>query len=146
MKKVKDLCEFNEDDLKHSFYDACSDMEFKKYVDTLDIKEEILIKYTTTLQDSFLEYKNCLNCKDLDTCQNKIKGYCYKAYYDNGVIGFCYDQCLKLKEVAKKNAYKENLNLFDMPKNIKEFDDDIEQYTKMQISKIFIKMIKCEFQ
>ena len=65
----------DEKSLTHSFYDACSDKEFRKYLDTLKIEDEILMKYTSSLEDSFIEYKNCSNCKNLAACQNQVPGY-----------------------------------------------------------------------
>ena len=56
--------------LSHSFYDACSNEEFKKYVDSLSIEEEILMKYTSSLEDSFKEYINCSKCSGLEKCKN----------------------------------------------------------------------------
>ena len=56
MKKIKDMYDSDLTSLTHSFQDACSDKEFKKYVYSLGIKEDVLIKYTSSLQDSYLEY------------------------------------------------------------------------------------------
>lgn len=119
MKKADTFYRYDEDKLKHSFYDACSDSQFKEYVDSLDMKEELLIQYTSSLEDSFLEYKNCKNCKSLDKCLNSVKGYSYKPREDKGIITFSYERCEKLAKVEEENAYKDNLELFDMPKNIK---------------------------
>ena len=75
MKKVTDIYAVDEEKLAHSFQDACSDKEFKDFVYGLNIKEDILMRYTSSLQDAFLECKNCNNCKGLSTCKNKITGY-----------------------------------------------------------------------
>lgn len=119
MKTTNLLKDYDETALKHSFYDACSNKDFKKYVDSLNINETVLMKYTSSLEDSFLEYNNCLNCKNLDKCPNKIKGYQYKPDEDDETIIFSYERCLKQKEFDETNAYKENLELFEMPQNIK---------------------------
>lgn len=120
MKKVTDIYKFDEEKLAHSFQDACSDKEFYDYVYGLNVKEDILMKYTSSLEDSFLENKNCKNCKDLDCCLNKVKGYCYNAINDKGMITFSYDACDKMKKKLKEDSYKDNLDLFDMPKEIKD--------------------------
>ena len=120
MKTENLLNNYDETALKHSYYDACSNKDFKKYLDTLDINEEVLMKYTSTLEDSFLEYNNCLNCKGLDKCPNNIKGYQYMPTENKGLLIFSYERCLKQHQADEDNAYKENLELFEMPKNIKE--------------------------
>ena len=119
LKKLDNLYEINEVELKHSFYDACSDKEFREYVTNLDIKEDILMKYTSSLEESFLEYKNCKKCPSLDKCKNKVKGYTYTALEDKGIIEFSYVRCKRQELVDLENAYKENLEIFEMPKNIK---------------------------
>ena len=64
MEQVNNLISSNnKTDLKHTFMDACADKDFKDFVYGLKIKEETLIKYTSLLEDAFIEYKNCLNCK-----------------------------------------------------------------------------------
>ena len=119
--KTKDLInDYDETALKYSYYDACSNKDFKNYLDTLNINDDILMKYTSSLEDSFLEYNNCVNCKNLEKCPNKIKGYQYKPTEDKNLIIFSYERCLKQQQADENNAYKDNLELFEMPKNIKE--------------------------
>ena len=49
MEQVNNLISSkNKTDLKHTFMDACADKDFKDFVYGLKIKEEILIKYTST--------------------------------------------------------------------------------------------------
>ena len=62
MKKVTDIYKVDENKLAHNFQDACSDKEFYDYVYGLNVKEDILMKYTSSLQDAFIENKNCKNC------------------------------------------------------------------------------------
>ena len=120
LKKVTDIYKVDEEKLTHNFQDACSDKEFYDYVYGLNVKEEILMKYTSSLEDSFLEHKNCKNCKGLENCLNNIKGYCYTAINDNGMITFSYDACSKKKKQLEDDAYKDNLDLYEMPKDIKD--------------------------
>ena len=120
LKKVTDIYKVDEEKLTHNFQDACSDKEFYDYVYGLNVKEEILMKYTSSLEDAFLEHKNCKNCKGLENCLNTIKGYCYTAINDNGMITFSYDACSKKKKQLEDDAYKDNLDLYEMPKDIKD--------------------------
>lgn len=120
IKKV--LLDVDENSLIHSFYDACSDEDFKKYVCTIGVREDVLMKYTSSLQDAFIECENCKKCKGLDTCKNKLKGYALTAEKNRKktMISFSYDACKYEKERMEKDAYKSNLDLFELPKEIEE--------------------------
>ena len=120
MKKITDL--YEEDNLKltQSFQEACANQEFKEYVYHLNSKEEVLMRYTSSLQDTFKDYCNCKNCKGLETCPNMMKGYAYTAIPQENSITFSYDACKKLNKELKENAYKNNLDFYEMPKDIKE--------------------------
>ena len=122
MKNINNLVEkkSNELELIHSYQDACSNKDFKKYVDSLGIEEQILIKYTSSLEDSYMEYTNCKNCKSLACCKNKVIGYRYTPEKEKNIIKFSYLACKWNVLAQKENAYKENLELFDMPLEIKE--------------------------
>ena len=120
MKKVTDIYEVDNKKLIQSFQDACAKKEFKDYVYNLNIKEDILIKYTSSLEESCEEFYNCKNCKNLENCPNKIKGYCYTAIDNGNVITFSYDTCPKMDKKLKEDSYKENLDLYELPKEIKD--------------------------
>ena len=120
MKKITDYYNANITELTHSFQDACSNLEFKKYVYELNIKEDILIKSPSSLVDTFVENKNCYNCKSLKTCKNKIKGYVYTPIKNGNIITFSYDACKKMQKQQEEDAYKNNLDIYDLPKEIKE--------------------------
>ena len=120
MKKVTDIYKVDEEKLAHSFQDACSDKDFYDYVYGLNVKEDILMRYTSSLEDAFLENKNCKNCKGLECCLNKVKGYCYNAINDKGMITFSYDACDYMKKKLENDSYKDNLELYEMPKDIKD--------------------------
>ena len=118
--KKKNIFESDIEKLTQSFQSACSDKEFKDFVYGLNIKEEILMKYTSSLEDAFVECKNCKKCKGLDDCKNKIKGYKYTPIDEGNVINFSYDECKYEKKIREENSYKDNLELFDLPIEIKE--------------------------
>ena len=106
--------------LTHAFQDACSDKEFKDYVYGLNANDNLLMKYTSNLQDSFEECKNCKKCKNLDVCKNKVKGYAYTPVVGEKLINFSYVICEKMQEELKKTEYQNNLELFDMPLDVKK--------------------------
>ena len=120
MKKITDLYETDSIKLTHSFQEACTKEEFKDYVYGLNIKEDILMKFTSQLEDSFQEYKNCKNCKSLKNCQNTIKGYRYTPISNGKTIVFSYDICKKLAKKEKEDSYKENLDIYEMSQDIRD--------------------------
>ena len=120
MKKVTDMYKVNDKELIHNFQDACSDKGFKDYVDSLNIKEDILMKFTSSLQEAYKECENCKKCKDLNDCLNEVKGYVYTPIYDSGSINFSYDACPKLQKKLKEEEYKKNIDLYDMPKEMQD--------------------------
>lgn len=121
MKNISNvISNLDEVKLDHSFQDACSDKEFYDYAYSLGIVEDTLKKYTSSLEDSFEEYKNCKNCPGLEECPNKVHGYKYSPEKDQNLIRFSYIACKKQEKKYHDDAYKENLELFCLPKEIKE--------------------------
>ena len=120
MKSITDMYESDDIKLHHAFEDACANKEFKDFVYGLNIKEDIMVKYTSSLEDSFEEYSNCKKCKGLESCKNKMQGYMYTPLNENNIIVFSYDACNKLQKKLKQDEYKNNLDLFEMSKDVKE--------------------------
>ena len=135
MQKVNDL--INNVDvtaLSQSFMSACSDKEFKDFVYGLEIKEDILMKYTSSLEDAHLECKNCKKCPGLSECKNKVPGYVYTPIKDNNIINFSYVACDKKIKEIKDNEYRQNIELFDMPKDIANATlKDMYKYDKARL-------------
>ena len=63
------------EELKNNFINELQNSNFKELCSTLDLKDEILMNYTSNLLDASVEYGNCKNCKKLSECKNKICGY-----------------------------------------------------------------------
>lgn len=120
MQNMNNMYDVDMTALVHSFQDACADKEFRNYLNSLNIKDDILMKYTSSLEDAFKECKNCQICKNLDVCKNKVPGFAYTPDLNKNIITFSYQACPKKQEELKRNAYKDNLELFDMPKSIAE--------------------------
>ncbi len=119
MKEWKEVPKVDLTALTHSFQDACSNKEFKNFVSEINAKEEVLMRYTSSLEDAFEECQNCKNCKSLSSCKNKVAGYCYTPIGGEKIITFSYEACEKKQESLKENAYKENLELFEINEEIK---------------------------
>ena len=115
MQNVNDIISnVDEISLKHSFQDACSDNDFKAYAFNLNASEDTLMKYTSRLEEAFSECKNCIKCKGLDTCKNKVPGYAYTPIAKEKMIEFSYVICKYQQEEENKtgsgvgNDYNQN--------------------------------------
>ena len=97
-----------------------SNTTFKKVVENLDLPKSYLMKYTTSLEETAKELKNCKHCKNILECKNSYPGYVYYPELLNNNLVFDNNPCKYKKELDKRNKYKENIYLFDIPKEIKE--------------------------
>ena len=120
MNRITENYNLDKEALTSSYMEACSNKEFKKFVDGLKLKEEILKNYTSNLEDAFEEFLNCKKCKNLEKCANKIKGYKYTPIEEKNILTFSYVACKYEIEELKSNEYKNNLKYFEIPKEIKE--------------------------
>ncbi len=119
-KTMKDM-NFNmkiKDTLERDFEAAILDKDFLKFISKLDVEKSEIIKYTSLLQTSFEEYKDHLNCKGFDTCQNEMKGYAYLPKVIDGRIVFYYEPC-KFNEANHYDKSSKNVYFEDIPKDIR---------------------------
>ena len=132
-------------DLKHSYMDACSNKDFKEFVETLPIEEDILVKYTSKLEEASLEYHNCKKCKGLHSCKNKVYGYRYSPEKENEMINFSYIMCEKLRKEEESKKYLDNIEFYDIPEEIKNasfkdlYKDDASRVPVLKYINEFIK-------
>jgi len=103
-----------------SLNEALKDEDFENLVSMLNMSKEELCKYTSTLEESSKEYKNCKNCKGLAMCQNKINGYAYLPTKEENRLRFNYKACKFQNKLIKDNKFSDNVYLFDIPKEIRE--------------------------
>jgi len=95
------------------------DMTFRKVANDLDLPTSTLMKYTTKLERTSCELKNCKKCKNLYECKNEIDGYVYYPQKNEFDIEFCYIPCKYKKELDKVNEYRENIYHFNISENLK---------------------------
>lgn len=118
MLEVKEIVKLNKDGeikLKQNFIKALEDRKFKELVSVIKIEDDLLMKYTSRLQESAIEFDNCKNCKCLAECKNKVKGYSLIPSKDNNRISFTYRAC----NYTKNESYKDKVSVFDMPSSIR---------------------------
>ena len=118
MLKVDNFVKSNKEldiKLKQEYINDLEDKKFKEFITCLKIDDDILMKYTSRLQESSCEFHNCMNCKGLTECKNKVKGFIVMPSKDKNRLCFTYKAC----NFTKKESYKENVELFDVPKAIR---------------------------
>lgn len=108
------------DRLESDYDEALKNDEFKVFVSKIKLKRSTLIKYTSSLEESFKEYSHCKNCKNILECQNKISGYAFLPKVKEGNLEFSYKPCKHKIKLDKKNKYLDNTLVFNEPKEIKE--------------------------
>lgn len=108
-----------DDKLMINFKEAMEDDTFKKLVSKLKISGEALSKYTSILEDCSNEYKNCLNCKSLLECKNKIEGHAYLPEVKNEELRFGYKPCKFMIKHNLEYAYLKNVTTSHISEDIK---------------------------
>lgn len=110
----------NKDDLKESYKEALKDENFKKIVKSLKLKDSYLMDYTSIIEECACEYSNCLECKSLLECKNKVEGYCYIPINIDDNISFTYRPCKYKISMDKKNKHLDNIRFFNTSEYVKE--------------------------
>ncbi len=120
MKQIRNLIEKRDENLERNFKEKLNDETFRSIVNKLKIDQKELYKHTSSIENSTIELEHCMKCKGLEECKNEVNGYCNLPEVDGESITFSYKACRYKKKDIERNKYKENLNLFDMPKVLQE--------------------------
>lgn len=95
------------------------DMMFRKIANSLDLPKTTMMKYTTKIEKSSCELKQCKQCKNIFECKNEVEGYVYYPQKNDQDIEFCYIPCKFKRELIRNNEYKENIYYFNISENLK---------------------------
>lgn len=132
-------------DLDEEFKKALKDDSFKKMVNELKLSDNILKQNTSNLIECSYEYSNCLKCKNLLECKNKVKGYAYLPCNVDGHIEFGYRSCKFLNDINKENKYNDNVTLIGANSYLKNarmkdiYTDDKNRFECIKWINNFIK-------
>ena len=144
MKNIGDMIKLTpkeKESLKNNFINELQNSSFKELCSTLDLKDEVLMNYTSQLKDASIEFENCKNCKRLSECKNKICGYRYTPVVSKEKIDFGYNACKYKIKKDSDTKYQENVYLFEVPKKVKEASlKDLYTNDKNRVE--FIKYVK----
>ena len=107
-------------DLNQEYKNSLKDKNFKAFVDKLKVDDKILMQYTSILEESAKEYKNCCNCKGIVNCKNKIEGFAYLPRVNNDSLIFEYKPCKYKNNLITKTKYLKNIRYFNTPLELQE--------------------------
>lgn len=122
MKKIDNIFEnkINNDDLKIEFFKSKKENpDYKKFVDNINLNDEYLMKYNSSLKQCFLENNNCINCKGLDDCKNEVKGCIYSCKVVDGQLIFNYRTCKYKNNILKDIEYIKNSYSIGVSKDVR---------------------------
>lgn len=123
-------------ELKSNYISSLKNEDFKKLINTLKVKDDIAYKYTTKLERTVLELKNCQNCKSLALCKNKVEGMVYYPKCENNKLEFNYVAC-KYKKKYDKEQSEIKSKFYEMPYEIR-----LARMSNIEVEKERVKIIK----
>ena len=94
----------NQKELENSFKEACANDQFRRLIKTIDVTEDIAMKYTSSLEETVEELNHCSNCPGLIDCQNRFDGHVLYPEKKGTQIIFSYMPCKYEKERKEKEA------------------------------------------
>lgn len=104
MSEIEISNRVNERALKKSYDEACSNNQFRRLIKTLDVEDNIAMKYTSNLENTVCELNNCSDCPGLIYCKNRLDGHVFYPEHKGHQIIFSYVPCKYEKEQIKKEA------------------------------------------
>lgn len=120
LDKKLNLDNFQKVDLDVEYKKALKDPVFKKIVDKTKLKDSELKNYTSILEECASEYKNCMECKELVSCPNRIKGHVYFPTVTRGHINFEYKSCKYYEKDKKLKKVLNNVKFFNVPASLRD--------------------------
>lgn len=137
MLKVGEELKPDNNKLSKHFNEALKNVNFKNFVEKLKLDEDTLMKYTSTLEESSIEFNNCLNCSNLSECKNKVVGYAYLPKVSNNKIQFNYKPCHYKQSNDKLNCHVKNIKYYNLPVSLTSASwDKIEKKDKARFKTI----------
>ncbi len=103
--------------LEECYIEALKNPDFNNLVKTLNLDKSCLMKHTSKLEATILEHNNCINCKSLHECHNKIKGYAFTPHKNDLTLTFNYVACSYQQEYLE--SINSSCNYYNMPVGLK---------------------------
>lgn len=123
MRKVEITLDRNKDiykELAKNFEKAKENENFSLLISKMKVDPNILMKYTSELEDSSKEYSNCINCKNILECKNRLEGFAFLPKINNDTLEFVYKPCRYKVKQDRQTKFYENIYSYNVPSEIKE--------------------------
>lgn len=124
-----------EDTLKRDYITSLKDKKFSSLVNKLKLTDEIGMKYTSKLEHTIENLKNCENCKCLNECKNEVEGCVYYPQKNGDKLDFNYVACkYKNKSIEENKVNKSfTLGISNEIKNAKMSEIDINDKKRIEL-------------
>lgn len=111
MQDLKEITntEVRNAELEKNFQEAMQDDSFTKLIAKLKISKKELIKYTSKLETTCNELKNCQKCKGLFACKNSLEGHVSCPKVIDKKLYFTYLPCKYMKKLNDKETNDKKL-------------------------------------
>lgn len=130
---VRDL----NDTLKRDYITSLKDKKFAALVNKLKLTDEVGMKYTSKLEHTIENLKNCENCKCLNECKNEVNGCVYYPEKKDDKLDFNYVACkYKNKNIEENKINKSfTLGISNEIKNASMSEIDINDKKRVELIK-----------
>ena len=94
----------NQSELEKNFKEACNNQQFRRLLKTIEVTDDIAMKYTSSLEETVEELNHCSKCPGLIECQNRFDGHVLYPEKKGKQIVFSYTPCKYEKERIEKES------------------------------------------
>lgn len=94
----------NQNELEKNFKEACNNQQFRRLLKTIEVTDDIAMKYTSSLEETVEELNHCSKCHGLIECQNRFEGHVLYPEKKGKQIVFSYTPCKYEKERIEKES------------------------------------------
>lgn len=125
------------DTLKRDYIESLKDKKFASLVNKLKLTDEVGMKYTSKLEHTIENLKNCENCKCLNECKNEVNGCVYYPEKKDDKLDFNYVACkYKNKSIKESRINKSfTLGISSEIKNASMSEIDINDKKRVELIK-----------
>lgn len=109
--------DYDRDSLEKNYKEALKSSDFKNLVSSIGLEDEILMKYTSKLEETAKELVHCANCKGLPFCKNRVRGFVYYPRVTGNRLIFESIACKRQQKVFKDE--KMSCTYYEMPEALK---------------------------
>lgn len=124
-----------EDTLKRDYITSLKDKKFSSLVNKLKLTDEVGMKYTSKLEHTIENLKNCENCKCLNECKNEVEGCVYYPQKNGDKLDFNYVACKYKNKSIEENKINKSftLGISNEIKNAKMSEIDINDKKRIEL-------------